>query len=368
MSKNVVVIGGGAGGSLVAKTVATKLSSASVTLINPLPFHISRPTLPRMTVSDGNDLIDTALIPFDKLFTTPNGKFLQGLVDTIQADKKGGVVVLADGQQIPYDILVLAPGSVWEGPLNIPDDNETSAKAFVAQQRTIFAKSSKIVLVGGGAVAVEFAGEIKDVWPGKELTIVHGEDDGLLNSTYSQSFRKGLEKGLHARGVNIILGDFVDEIPSDGSPVKTRKGNVIEADLVIPTRGPRPKTAFIEKSLGSSVLDERGQVKVQPTLQLLDHPNIFAVGDVINYVEQKQVMKAMAHAGIVAANIISLLSGSSALKPYKGSTEIILVTNGKGGGRAYLGFLWGIVLGDWFARMAKSKTLLVPMTRGGMGY
>ncbi|KAF7307072.1 FAD/NAD(P)-binding domain-containing protein [Mycena indigotica] len=364
--KNIVVVGGGSGGSLVAKTLAGKIPSAQVTLINPVDYLVSRPTLPRMTVSDQNDLLETALVPFDKLFTTPNGKFVKGLVETIQANEKGGNVVLTDGQQIAYDFLVLAPGSIWEGPLDIPED-AAGAKAFVAQQRAAFSKASKIVLVGGGAVGIEFAGEIKDIWPTKEVTIVHGEK-GLLNSTYTASFRNGMEKGLHARGINIILDDFVDDIPTDGSPVKTRKGHSIEADLVVSTRGPRPRTAFIAQSLGEDVLDKRGQIKVQPTLQLIGHSNIFALGDAIDYVEQKQVMKAMAHSGIVTANIVALASGSTKLKPYKGSTEMIIVTNGKNGGRAYIGMLWGIVLGDWFARMIKSKTLLVPMTRGNMGY
>ncbi|KAJ6504426.1 FAD/NAD(P)-binding domain-containing protein [Mycena vulgaris] len=367
MSKNIVIVGAGVGGgSAVARALSTKLPSAKITLINPLPYAIARPTLPRMTVSDGNDLVETALIPFDKIFSNPNGKFVQGTVESIQANKTGGVVYLADGTQLPYDALVLAPGSTWEGPLDIPDDSK-AATEFIAAGRANFKKAQKIVLVGGGAVGIEFAGEIKDVWPKKEVTIVHG-DDALVNSTYSSGFRKGLEKSLRARGVKVILADYIDEIPPPGSvTLKTRKGTVIEADFVIATRGPRPRTEFIGKSLGADTLDERNQIKVKPTLQLLEHPDIFALGDAINTVEQKQVMKASAHAAIVAANVVAYLSGGS-LKPYKGSSEMILVTNGKGGGRGYMSFMGGITLGDWFVRMVKSKTLMVPMIRGFMGY
>ncbi|KAJ6575311.1 FAD/NAD(P)-binding domain-containing protein [Mycena capillaripes] len=367
MSKNIVIVGAGVGGgSAVARALSTKLPTAKITLINPHPYAISRPTLPRMTVSDGNDLFDTALIPFDKLFPNPNGTFVEGVVESVQANKKGGSVVLADGQQLPYDVLVLAPGSIWEGPLDFPTDSKAVA-GFVAESRAQFKKANKIVLVGGGAVGVEYAGEIKDVWPEKEVTIVHGDSD-IVNSTYSNRFRKGLAKDLHARGINIILNDYVDEIPAPGPvSLKTRKGHVIDADLVVATRGPRPNTEFVAKSLGADVLDERNQIKVRPTLQLLDHPDIFAVGDAINTVEQKQVMKAIAHSAIVAANIIAYLSGGT-LKPYKGSTEMIVITNGKGGGKAYIGILWGITLGAWFTRMVKSKTLLVSMSRGSMGY
>ncbi|KAJ7786514.1 FAD/NAD(P)-binding domain-containing protein [Mycena metata] len=367
MSKNIVIVGAGiGGGSSVAKAVSTKLLSAKITLINPRPYAISLPTIPRMAVSDGNNLFETALIPFDKLFSNPNGTFVQGVVESINANKDGGSVVLADGQQIPYDVLVLAPGSLWEGPTEFPFDS-TAVPAFLAEQRAQFKKAQKIVFVGGGAVGSEYAGEIKDVWPEKEVTIVHG-DTGLLNSTYPTAFRTGLQKSLEARGINVLLGDYVDEIPAPGSTtVKTRKGSVIDADLVVPTRGPRPRTEFVAKSLGVAALDERNQIKVTPTLQLVEHPNIFAVGDAINTVEQKQVAKAGAHSAIVAANIVAYLSGRP-LKPYKGSIEMIVVTNGKGGGQGYLGILWGITLGDWFARFVKSRGLLVSLSRGQMGY
>jgi NADH dehydrogenase FAD-containing subunit len=47
MSKVVIVGAGAGGGSAVARALSTKLPSAKITLINPLPYAISRPTLPR---------------------------------------------------------------------------------------------------------------------------------------------------------------------------------------------------------------------------------------------------------------------------------------------------------------------------------
>nr|GAT61059.1 FAD/NAD(P)-binding domain-containing protein [Mycena chlorophos] len=364
-TSRIVVVGGGSGGAMAAKQIAAKLPSGNVTLINPLPFIVVRPTLARMTVSANNDLLETAMIPYDKLFSGPNGTFVQGVVHEIKPakSKKGGVVVLEDGKEIQYDILVLAPGSHWDGPLDVPDED---AETFVKEQRAKFSKASKIVLVGGGSVSIEFAGEIKDEWPNKEVTIVHS-GASLLNDTYTDRFRKSLDASLRVRGVNLILNDYVDEIPTDGSAVRTRNGHTIEADLVVATKGPRPRTGFVAKSLGESAVDSRGQIKVDPTFQLPGHPTIFAIGDAINAVEQKQAAKAGAHAGIVAANVVALVSGSK-LKEYKGSTEMILITNGRNGGRAYFGFLWGLVFGDWFARTLKSKTLMVPMSRSAMGY
>ncbi|KAJ7454007.1 FAD/NAD(P)-binding domain-containing protein [Mycena galericulata] len=370
-NKQIVIVGAGtAGGSKVARTLSSKLPTAHITLVNPLPYTISRPTLPRMTVSSTNDLAQTALIPLDRLFRSANGSLVEGVVTSIepQAGKAGGggAVVLADGRRLAYDVLVLAPGSIWEGPLDFPDDRE-QVHAFIDASRAKFRKAQKIVLVGGGGVGVEYAGEIKDIWPDKEVTIVHG-DSGLMNSTYPAAFRTVLEKSLRARGVKIILNDHVDDIPDPGPvTLTTRKGTAIPADLVVPTRGPHPRIAFVAVSLGPSALDARQQIKVAPTLQLPAYPDIFALGDAIDTVEQKQVGKASAHASIVSANVAAYLAGR-ALRPYGGSREMIVVTNGRNGGRAYLGILWGIILGDWFARLTKSKTLMVASVRRHMGY
>ena len=86
---------------------------------------------------------------------------------------------------------------------------------------------------------------------------------------------------------------------------------------------------MIGESLGSDALTDRGNVKVLPTLQLLDHPSIFAIGDIIDWVEQKQAFKSNGHGSTVAANILNLLNGSQAQKNYKTGPEMMLVTNGK---------------------------------------
>jgi NADH dehydrogenase FAD-containing subunit len=76
------------------------------------------------------------------------------------------------------------------------------------------------------------------------------------------------------------------------------------------------------------VLTNDGFVRVQPTLQLNGHPNIFSGGDVIEWAEQRQEAKAGKHASIIAANVVAYLEGKS-LQEYKGSVEMIAITNGR---------------------------------------
>lgn len=61
---------------------------------------------------------------------------------------------------------------------------------------------------------------------------------------------------------------------------------------------------------------------------MTDYDNIFAAGDVIDWKEQKQSAKSSAHGVLAAANILAFLNKGS-LKPYKGATEMIVITNGK---------------------------------------
>lgn len=57
----------------------------------------------------------------------------------------------------------------------------------------------------------------------------------LLNKTYPDRFRKGMEERVRKRGINIVFDDFVDDTPEEGtySSIKTRSGKTIKADLVV---------------------------------------------------------------------------------------------------------------------------------------
>jgi len=142
------------------------------------------------------------------------------------------------------------------------------------------------------------------------------------------------------------------------------------------------------KSLGSGVLTPRGQIKIENTFQVKSHPNIYAIGDVIDWEEQKQAAKAPKHAQIAAANILAQLKGGAPKTNYSGQPELIVITNGKVGcsllstqlslsdpssrhlqkhGISFMGMLWGITLGNWFSSSMKGKELMVSMARKGYG-
>jgi apoptosis-inducing factor 2 len=76
----------------------------------------------------------------------------------------------------------------------------------------------------------EYAGEIKDTFPHKDVTIVHSEPL-LLNTAYPDKYRKRVEKDVTSRGVNIVFNDFVDDFKS--TPASTRSGHELDGDLIV---------------------------------------------------------------------------------------------------------------------------------------
>ncbi|KZT34825.1 FAD/NAD(P)-binding domain-containing protein [Sistotremastrum suecicum HHB10207 ss-3] len=376
---SIVIIGAGGFGAPIARALSSKLDPKqhTITLISSRDFFTHLPGTLRMIVTPEGELEKRVLMPLDKLFVKGNGNFVLGTVTEVRSDKDGrrGWVVLESGDQIYWDILVLAPGSSWEAGLNLPVGTKNHALSHVEAWRSQFAHAEKIVLAGGGSVGIELAGELRDLYPNKKITIVHG-GPYLLNEAYPLKFRKDIELKVRKRNIELILQNHLDQLsPVVSSGVEgtyvTREGKPLVADLVVPTRGGKPNTSFLSSLPGAS-LTASGHVKILPTMQLPAFPHILAAGDVIDFPEQKQVGKAGAHQAVIVPNVMALLkeleTGQAArLKEYQGTFEAIVITNGKYGGSGYLGVLWGILFGDWLASLFKSRWLLIGLARSQLG-
>lgn len=362
--QNIVIVGGGLSGTSLAKELSAKLdhSKYNLVVVETRPYLIYVVGGARMTVTTEDGAVDNYLFNYDKLLPAGKGSVKNAKVEKIvpNADGNGGELELSGGEVLPYRFLVLATGSKWTGPVDFPED-DADIRQFVSQWQQRFKTAEDVVIVGGGAVGIELAGELRDEYPNKKITIVHGNDK-FLNDAYSDRFRNLMASQLRARNIDLLLGEYADQFPTAGpGELIFRSGRKIHTDLVVVTSGPVPNTGMIGNSLGGDVLTPRGNVKVLPTLQLPSQPSIFALGDIIDWQEQKQAFKSYAHGSVIAANILSLVNGSKAQKKYKTGPELIVVTNGRNGGGMYVGMLWGIVFGNWAAKMLKAKDLGLSM-------
>lgn len=66
------------------------------------------------------------------------------------------------------------------------------------------------------------------------MTIVHS-GSMLLSAVYPDKFRKDIERRCRAQGIDVVLGEYVDQIPASGTTgLTTRSGRTFTtADLVV---------------------------------------------------------------------------------------------------------------------------------------
>jgi NAD(P)H-nitrite reductase large subunit len=126
----------------------------SVTLITARPFFVWYPSTIRLVTSEKHNIEDQLFLPYDGILGS-NGRLVVGTAVSIEKrpTKQGGEVVLHDGQRVPYDVLVVAPGSKREELIDFPE-TEAEREAFIARSRVRIQAAKRIVLAGGGAVGL----------------------------------------------------------------------------------------------------------------------------------------------------------------------------------------------------------------------
>ncbi|KAJ1950770.1 hypothetical protein FBU59_000522 [Linderina macrospora] len=218
--------------------------------------------------------------------------------------------------------------------------------------------SSSILIIGGGPVGVETAGEIANMYPDKCITLVNNRTR-LLPDNFKESLSERAIAGLQALGANVVLDEKI-LIPHDfefdsrvkSTTFKGTSGATYESDLQIMATGVRPQSGYIaslESATGIRFRDINGAIKVRDTMQVDCNlfPNIFAPGDVNSLPPQhKFSFKAQAQANIAVTNIEILIRAgwdankiarpSARLKRYIDPVNGIIVPISKAGGVAQM--------------------------------
>jgi len=135
----------------------------------------------------------------------------------------------------------------------------------------------RILIVGGGYIAVEFAGIFQTL--GVEVSMVIRADKLLRG--FDEDIRIALGEAMTARGVKIRAHTHLDRIEKtpDGFVAIAHDGSKLVADTVMYATGRKPNTATLGLQAFGIEVDKSGAVVVDESSRTC-LPHVYAVGDV----------------------------------------------------------------------------------------
>jgi glutathione reductase (NADPH) len=208
-------------------------------------------------------------------------------VETIQSRAKivDEHTVEVEGQKITAERILIATGG-WP---SIPD---ISGKEHIISSNEAFFLDSlpeKIIIVGGGYIAVEFAGIFHGL--GVDTTLLYRGP--LFLRGFDQDVREALATEMQKKGIKIKFNSNIGAIKkADNKLISTLEdGETLEAGQIMYATGRKPMTENLGLEAVGIELDKDQSIKVNDEYQT-NVPSIYAIGDVTNRVNLTPVALA----------------------------------------------------------------------------
>ena len=181
--------------------------------------------------------------------------------------------VEVEGRTVTAEHILLAAGG-WPTMPDIPGIEHaiTSNEALDLERLP-----ARMVIVGGGYIAVEFAGIFNAL--GVEVTEIVRADTVLRG--FDEDMRLALAEEMRKRGVKLLSETVVRSIEKENGAYSLRfaGGDMVEADVVMYATGRTPRTKGLGLEAAGVELDGKGAVVVDGFSRTFQ-PNIFAIGDI----------------------------------------------------------------------------------------
>jgi NADH dehydrogenase len=286
--KKICILGGGFGGLYTAlrlnelswqegeKPEITLVDKSDRFLFSPLLYELITEEMQTWEIAP----------PYSELLADTEIKFIQDQVTNI--DISNQQVTLAHQTPIEYNRLViglggLTPINMVKGAKEYAIPFRTLEDAYQLKNRLRNLENSdqdkiRVVIVGGGYSGVELAVKIADRLGnrGKIRIVDRGEEILRQSPQFNQ---KKAQEALTARQVWLDLETEVEEITKDTVSL-AYKGKVdqIPVDIVLWTVG-TTGTKLVDKL--SLPQNQQGKLQINEMLQVENHPEIFALGDLV---------------------------------------------------------------------------------------
>ena len=330
----VVILGGGFGGLAAARAL---YKTAEVTVVDRHNYQTFLPLL--YQVSTAGLAADHVAYPIRGALRKTSVKFRMG--SPLSIDHKNKEVKLDSLDVLKFDHLIVALGSTT-ADFGIPGVTEfTLGMKSVNEALTIRAEIMRrfedlcrleddtrlaITVIGGGPTGVEMAGAIAELIRGPlksdqkqaaaqiDITIIEAGD--RLLPTFSPILSKRTKKDLEKLGVKVLVGSPVAGV--EHRKIILKDNQVLPSEVTIWAAGVKGSNAMAQLSLPVS----GNRVVVEPTMQVKNYPNIWALGDIAGALGKDgkplpMVAPVAIQQGKFIAKQITRLSSGKELKEFK---------------------------------------------------
>lgn len=217
-------------------------------------------------------------------------------------------------------------------------DDKLSSVSYLQKHQADVKRSKSIVIVGGGAVGVQMATDLKEYYPDKEITVVQSRPK--LMPQFHEKLHEIIKARFDELGINLVTGSRTvippTGFPNTGTPFKVQltNGTELTTDFVIMATGQTPNNQLVKDlppSAATSITNpDNGFIRIRPTMQFQDpnYSHLFAVGDIADTGVRKAARPGAAQAGVVARNIQTLIEGRTPEEAFERAPGAIHITLG----------------------------------------
>ncbi|HSH33967.1 MAG TPA: FAD-dependent oxidoreductase [Actinomycetota bacterium] len=272
-----VVVGASLAGATAAATLRSEGFDGRIALIGAEPLApYERPPLSKEYLRGEQ--------PLEDAFVRPPEWYAEQEIDArfgtraVQIDVREREVVLAGGERIAFDRLLMATGSrnrSLDAPgAGLPGVFDLRHADDADRIKEAVGQGARVVCVGMGFIGAEVAASLRML--GNDVTVVEIFETTLYR-ILGPAIGRVLEAVHRDHGVKMLFNEAVASFEGDGrlEAVVTSGGRRIDADVAIVGVGTEPA---VELMAGTG-LDQGGGIPVGPTLET-EVRGVYAAGDV----------------------------------------------------------------------------------------
>jgi len=327
---NVVVVGGGSGGTLSANLLSKQLANeihagqVRVFLVSGSQNHIFQPGYLHVAFT-GQDPAE--LVREERSLAKRDVRLVEQPAERI--DLQAQTVALASGERLPYDYLIIATGSVpnpkaipglSEAALNFHTSPEESGKIWDAIQQ-----------FDGGHVVVGIAGVPHKCPPSPNEAAFLVDDyftkRGIRDKVKlifltpyprpypAETMSRVVGPLFQKRGIEVVTFFNVESVDPAKREIYSLEGETVTYDLLLMVPPHRGADVIVRSGIG----DADGWIPTDKnTMRISGYENAYAVGDATNIPISKTGVTAHLEAITATNNIVSAIRHRNELSKYNG--------------------------------------------------